>query len=77
MSSYNGSIIHRFATIYSTFLKEFGRGEVLKKVKIKLVSNREFNSQQLGEIVQLQEFLGTNEMEWGVLPTFHQSKTSD
>ncbi len=61
--SYNGSIIHRFATIYSAFLKEYGREQVLKKIKIKLVSNREFNSLQLGEIVQVQEFLATNENE--------------
>lgn len=61
--SYTGSIIHRFATIYSTFLKEYGREEVLKKIKIKLVSNREFNSLQLGEIVQVQEFLARNENE--------------
>ena len=37
--SYDGSIIHRFASVFKPFLVEFGRDEVIKKIKIKLVSN--------------------------------------
>lgn len=32
--SYDGSIIHRLATIFKTFLDEFGRDEVIKKSKL-------------------------------------------
>lgn len=58
--SYNGSIIHRLATIFKTFLDEFGRDEVIKKIKIKLVSNRNINTSHLKQITQAQEYLARN-----------------
>lgn len=58
--SYDGSIIHRLASIFKTFLDEFGREEAIKKVRIKLVSNRNFNGLQLEQIIALQEFLDRN-----------------
>lgn len=59
-NSYEGSIIHRLATIFKTFLDEFGRDGVIKKIKIKLVSNRNINASQLKQITQLQDFLNRN-----------------
>ncbi|SFB91135.1 hypothetical protein SAMN04489722_101241 [Algibacter lectus] len=56
-SSYRGSIIHRFASIYKTFVEEFGRDLVLEKVKIKLVSNRSINESQLQAISNIQKLL--------------------
>jgi len=58
--SHKGSIIHRFATIFKTFLNEFGRDKVLEKVKIKLVSNRNINSSHLDQINQVQQYLRRN-----------------
>lgn len=55
-----GSIIHRLATIFKTFLDEFGRDEVIKKVKIKLVSNRNINTSHLNQITQIQNYLIKN-----------------
>lgn len=55
-----GSIIHRLATIFKTFLDEFGRDEVIKKVKIKLVSNRNINASHLNQINQIQNYLIKN-----------------
>jgi hypothetical protein len=59
-TSYEGSIIHRLATIFKTFLDEFGRDEVIKKVKIKLVSNRNINASHLSQITQIQNYLIIN-----------------
>lgn len=59
-SSFDGSIIHRLATIFKTFLDEFGRDEVIKKIKIKLISNRNINASQLNQITQIQDFLNRN-----------------
>lgn len=58
--SYDGSLIHRLATIFKTLLDEFGRDLVLKKVTIKLVSNRVFNTSQLKTIWDIQQYLKTN-----------------
>lgn len=58
--SYDGSIIHRFASIFKAFLVEFGRDEVIKKIKIKLVSNRNINASHLKQISQIQNFLIKN-----------------
>lgn len=58
--SYEGSIIHRLATIFKTFLDEFGRDEIIKKVKIKLVSNRNINRLHLKQIAQIQYYLSKN-----------------
>lgn len=58
--SNTGSIIHRLATIFKTFLDEFGRDEVIKKVKIKLVSNRNINTSHLNQITQIQNYLIKN-----------------
>lgn len=55
--SYRGSIIHRLASIYKTFTLEFGRDLIIEKVKIKLVSNRDFNKFQLQEISNIQKIL--------------------
>jgi hypothetical protein len=57
--SSDGSIIHRLATIYKTFVDEFGETLVLKKVKIKLISNRVFNESQLKIITDSQNLLST------------------
>lgn len=57
-SSYDGLIIHRLATIFKTFLDEFGRDEVISKVK--LVSNRSVNALHLNQITQIQNFLIRN-----------------
>ena len=57
-SSYDGLIIHRLATIFKTFLDEFGRDEVISKIK--LVSNRSVNALHLNQITQIQNFLIIN-----------------
>lgn len=59
-NSYDGSIIHRLATIFKTFLDECGRDKALAKIKIKLVSNRNINASHLSQITQIQEFLIKN-----------------
>ncbi|MEL1252165.1 ATP-binding protein [Flavobacterium sp. DGU38] len=61
--SYDGSIIHRLASIFKTFLDEFGREEAIKKIKIKLVSNRNINVSQLDHITLIQKFLDRNKRE--------------
>ncbi|PZX93153.1 AAA family ATPase [Flavobacterium aquariorum] len=53
----DGSIIHRFSTIYKTLIDEFGEELVLKKVQIKLISNRSFNKSQIKLIEDSQELL--------------------
>lgn len=58
--SFDGSIIHRFATIFQQFQSEFGREEVIKKIKIKLISNRNINSLHLKQIQLIQKFLSKN-----------------
>ena len=58
--SHEASIIHRLATIFKTFLDEFGRDEAIKKIKIKLVSNRDINVTHLEQIAQIQKFLTKN-----------------
>ena len=55
--STDGSILHRLSQIYKAFLNEFGRNLVLEKLKIKLVSNRNFNKEQKQVIKEIQEFL--------------------
>ncbi len=58
--SYKGSIIDRLASILKPFLEKYGRDAVIQKVKIKLVSNREVNSNHLSQINQIQGFLNRN-----------------
>ena len=58
--SYDGSLIHRLAAIFKTLLDEYGRDLVIKKVTIKLVSNRMFNINQLKIIGNIQQHLKTN-----------------
>mgnify|MGYP000673909647 CR=1 FL=1 len=60
-NSNTGSIIHRLATVFKTFLDEFGRDEVMKKVKIKLVSNRNINASHFNQINQIQNYLIRNQ----------------
>ncbi len=55
--STDGSLVHRLAQIYKTFLKEFGRDSVLEKLSLKLVSNRNISSGQKQIILDIQEFL--------------------
>jgi hypothetical protein len=55
--SNDGSIIHRLAQIFKTFLDEYGRELVLAKLTLKLISNRNFNSGQKLIISTIQEFL--------------------
>lgn len=74
-SSFDGSIIHRLATIFKTFLDEFGRDEVIKKIKIKLISNRNINVSHLNQITQIQDFLNRNKRTLSfnvVLNEFHE-----
>lgn len=59
-NSYDGSIIHRLATIFKTFVDECGRDNALTKIKIKLVSNRNINASHLSQITQIQDFLIKN-----------------
>ena len=58
-NSTDGSILHRLAQIYKSFLKEYGRDLVLKKIVIKLVSNRNFNKLQKQLILNIQKYLDT------------------
>lgn len=53
----SGSVIHRFAQIFSTFLNEFGRTAILEKLKIKLVSNRNISANQKQILSDIQDFL--------------------
>ncbi|KIO54436.1 ATP-binding protein [Flavobacterium hibernum] len=59
-SSFHGSVIHRLAEVYKTFLCEFGREKALEKITIKLVTNRNVNASQLSQIIQIQDFLKRN-----------------
>lgn len=55
--STEGSLIHRLADIFKLYLDEFGRESVLKKVRIKLVTNRNFNSNHLNSINNIKTYL--------------------
>ncbi|GAA5098112.1 hypothetical protein GCM10023210_33950 [Chryseobacterium ginsengisoli] len=59
-NSYEGSIIHRLATIFKTFIDQFGREKIIKKIKIKLISNRNINASHLKQIAQIQDYLVSN-----------------
>lgn len=58
--SYKGSIIHRLASVLSPFLQKYGREQVIKKIRIKLVSNREINALHLNQITKIQNYLEEN-----------------
>lgn len=55
--STDGSTLHRLSQIYKTFLDRFGRDLVLRKLSLKLVSNRNFNKVQKQIILDVQDFL--------------------
>jgi len=55
--STDGSVLHRLSQIYKTFLDEFGRDVVLKKLSLKLVSNRNISSGQKKIILDIQKYL--------------------
>ncbi|MGY0391694.1 AAA family ATPase [Bizionia sp. KMM 8389] len=55
--STDGSLIHRLANIFKIYLGEFGRESVLKKVRIKLVTNRNFNPNHLKSINDIKTYL--------------------
>lgn len=55
--STEGSLIHRLANIFKIYLDEFGRESVLKKVHIKLVTNRNFNTNHLKTINDIKAYL--------------------
>lgn len=55
--STEGSLIHRLANIFKIYLDEFGRESVLKKVHIKLVTNRSFNPKHLKSIKDIKSYL--------------------
>ncbi len=59
-NSTDGSLIHRLANVYKTFLLEYGRDLVLEKIEIKLVSNRKFNSSQIKLIDKIKSYLERN-----------------
>jgi len=54
-NSFGGSIIMRLANSFKALADEFGIDEVRKKVVIKLISNRKFNSEQLEIIKDFQQ----------------------
>jgi hypothetical protein len=56
----DGSLIHRLASIFKAFLDKYGRDVVLEKVIIKLVTNRNFNKNQLKALRAIQSHLKTN-----------------
>lgn len=55
--STEGSLIHRLANIFKIYLDEFGRESVLKKVHIKIVTNRNFNTNHLNSINDIKAYL--------------------
>lgn len=55
--TYKGSIIHRLASIVKPFLDKYDRNQVLSKIKIKLVSNRNVNTSHKSKINEVQEYL--------------------
>lgn len=55
--STEGSLIHRLADIFKLYLDEFGRDSVLNKVSIKLVTNRDFNTNHLNSINNIKTYL--------------------
>lgn len=55
----DGSIIHRLAKTYKVYLKNYCFKKVAKKLTFKLVSNRNFNSQQKQYLKRIQEYLKT------------------
>ncbi|WP_111682188.1 ATP-binding protein [Winogradskyella tangerina] len=55
--STENSLVHRLANIFKIYLDEFGRESVLKKVKIKLVTNRNFNPNHLKSINDIKTYL--------------------
>tara|TARA_R110002074_G_scaffold175524_1_gene338927 strand:+ start:300 stop:1160 length:861 start_codon:yes stop_codon:yes gene_type:complete len=55
--STDGSLIHRLANIFKSYLDKFGRESVLDKVSIKLVSNRNFNENHLESINEIKKYL--------------------
>ena len=58
--STEGSLIHRLANIFKIYLDEYGRESVLKKVQIKLVTNRNFNTKHLNSINDIKTYLLKN-----------------
>lgn len=58
--SYNGSIIHRLASAYKTFIDSYDEKEVQKKIIIKLVSNRNINPVQLEVLSNIKTYLKSN-----------------
>ncbi|MFY7938636.1 MAG: ATP-binding protein [Flavobacterium sp.] len=56
-NSFDGSVFHRLAKVFKTFLDEYGRNIVLKKIMFKLISNRKFNPKQSKFILDVQSFL--------------------
>ncbi|MBK8566867.1 MAG: ATP-binding protein [Saprospiraceae bacterium] len=55
--STDGSVVHRFSQIYKTFVGEFGRDLVQKKLSIKLVSNRKISPTQKQIIIDIQRYI--------------------
>lgn len=55
--STDGSVFHRLSQIYITFLEEYGRDLVVKKLSLKLVSNRDLSDRQKKIISSIQSFL--------------------
>lgn len=55
--SFDGSIIHRLAQIFKTFLINYGRELVLEKLTLKLVSNRNLSLAQNQIFLNFQKFL--------------------
>ena len=53
-------MMHRFGQLFKNFIDEYGRDEVIKKLKIKLISNREFSEANNLVIKQIQKHLLSN-----------------
>lgn len=75
--SYEGSIIHRLASAFQVFIENYPREKVLEKLKIKLVSNREFNKSHLNQIEQIQDFLSTNKREISITTVLKKLSIND
>lgn len=57
--SFSGSIIHRLSSVFETYLNAYGRDIVLKKVRLKLVSNRNVANEVTALIKDVQNYLDT------------------
>ncbi|MCY1719232.1 NACHT domain-containing protein [Prolixibacteraceae bacterium Z1-6] len=75
--STDGSVLHRLAQIFKTFLDEYGRDLVLKKLRLKFISNRNINSDQKKLILDVQDFLKGREARTNAKTVFNFSSKEE